>query len=230
MKKLLFLTLFFFLSTVCFGASPLLENVHELQKRKKAGEITEEEFQVLLKAILSGKSEVPEKGRTDLSSSAAGQESHGTSNIPVQVNFIVTKYWRAQDLVNLTTELTLTCNRKKCEGTVLGGAADKVVIAFLADVAPGAANFKAAYRAKVKDPDGKSWKEKTFSFEFSQDISGECEINKVVDFIEVRDSHGGGSVADAKFLNKADYDELLLRRRNKEYKDKNILDNFLRRR
>ena len=194
-----------------------------MQRKKQAGEITESEYNELLSIILNSS----KSGSQGASSAGENRATLRTSSKswPVQINLLITKYWRAKELVCLNTELELQCNGRAMPGNILVMDSDKILIAFIGDIGHGSAHFRIRYRPKVKDQSRGTFVSKSFDFEFLHNVTGEVEISKVIDFIEVKGRDG--SIADAKFLDQDEYQQLIEKRRGKEQKDKELFDKFL---
>ncbi|GEM_PF-4862366 len=217
MKRIILLiTCFLFIITSSAYSDNLLSNIKELQRRKDAGEISQEEYKAILDVLLADKN-------SGANGSSVQQNAAPSNGIPVQVNILITRYWRAKDLVTLTSDLTMTVQGRRYEGQVFETEPDRMVMAFAAEVTPGDVHFKLNYRP------GLHGTQRTFTFDFVERISQSAEITRVIDFIEVKNRDSAGSVADAKFLTQPEYTELLERRRNKEKGDTDIWNNIFKR-
>jgi hypothetical protein len=223
MKKFVVVTfVFLFFLGSSINGSNLLNNIRLLKDKKARGEITDSEYQEMLSLILSSGNEA----RPQVRSNNRASSRLSSNRVNAQVNIHLAKYWRAKDLINLSTDLTLKSRGRTFEGQVLAKKENQIVIAFPVEIPSGNQKFQLIYRAKVKKSNQNNWQSKTFCAEFESSVVEDGEISIVMEFIEQKDR--GGNYAAIKILNYNQYVALIKQRREREKNQKTLEKSFLK--
>lgn len=125
----------------------------------------------------------------------------------VTMKILAIRYWRAKKLVELIPSIEFLCDGQGVSGKVTKSTPDDIRFLFPLRLTPGMHAFEVVYTAKMRKTLGDSpsaWETKTYRFPFGVDIQKDCNVTKVIDFIEKRglfDSKGEANIMDITVYN-----------------------------